>query len=89
MKPRLICPKYNLLCSKHNFSVYFRETELILFPKFLLRLSRLGMRYVFLLPPIRIFPIALPLKQDNGIERVFNGYKKKYIDKVLLEFITR
>jgi hypothetical protein len=39
---------------------------------------------------IRIFPIALPLKQDNGIiERVFNGYKKKYIDKVLLEFITR
>jgi hypothetical protein len=39
--------------------------------------------------PIRIFPIALPLKQDNGIERVFNGYKKKYIDKVLLEFITR
>jgi hypothetical protein len=40
--------------------------------------------------PIRIFPIALPLKQDNSIiERVFNGYKKKYIDKVLLEFITR
>lgn len=38
---------------------------------------------------IRIFPIALPLKQDNGIERVFNGYKKKYVDKVLLEFITR
>src|SRR5205823_6313491 len=36
---------------------------------------------------IRIFPIALPLKQYNGIERVFNGYKKKYIDKVLLEFI--
>jgi hypothetical protein len=38
--------------------------------------------------PIRIFPIALPLKKD-GIERVFNGYKKKYVDKVLLEFITR
>ena len=39
--------------------------------------------------PIRIFPIALPSKKDNGIERVFNGYKKKYVDKVLLEFITR
>ena len=38
--------------------------------------------------PVRIFPIALPLKKD-GIERVFNGYKKKYVDKVLLEFITR
>jgi hypothetical protein len=37
---------------------------------------------------IRIFPIALPLKQENGIERVFNGYKKKYVDKVLREFIT-
>ena len=38
--------------------------------------------------PIRIFPIVLPSKKD-GIERVFNGYNKKYVDKVLLEFITR
>jgi len=37
---------------------------------------------------IRIFPIALPSKKDN-VERVFNGYKKKYVDKVLREFITR
>ena len=37
---------------------------------------------------IRIFPIALPSKVDN-VERVFNGYKKKYVDKVLREFITR
>ena len=37
---------------------------------------------------IRIFPIALPSKVDN-VERVFNGYKKKYVDKVLCEFITR
>ena len=37
---------------------------------------------------IRIFPIALPSKVDN-IELVFNGYKKKYVDKVLREFITR
>jgi hypothetical protein len=29
-----------------------------------------------------------PVK-DNEIERVFNGYKKKYVDKLLLEFITR
>jgi hypothetical protein len=36
---------------------------------------------------IRIFPIALPSKVDN-VERVFNGYKKKYADKVLCEFIT-
>ena len=35
---------------------------------------------------IRIFPIALPSKVDN-VERVFNGYKKKYVDKVLREFI--
>ena len=35
---------------------------------------------------IRIFPIALPSKVDN-VELVFNGYKKKYIDKVLREFI--
>ena len=33
----------------------------------------------------RIFPIALPSKVDN-VERVFNGYKKKYVDKVLREF---
>ena len=38
---------------------------------------------------IRIFPIALPSKVDNDVERVFNGYKKKYVDKVLCEFITR
>ena len=37
---------------------------------------------------IRIFPIALPSKVNN-VERVFNGYKKKYVDKVLREFITR
>jgi len=37
---------------------------------------------------IRIFPIALPSKVDN-VERVFNGYKKKYVDKVFCEFITR
>jgi hypothetical protein len=37
---------------------------------------------------IRIFPIALPLKVDN-VERVFNGYKKKYVDEVLREFIMR
>ena len=37
---------------------------------------------------IRIFPIALPSKVDN-VERVFNGYKKKYVDKVLREFIMR
>ena len=37
---------------------------------------------------IRIFPIALPSKVDN-VERVFNGYKKKYVDKVLHEFIMR
>jgi hypothetical protein len=37
---------------------------------------------------IRIFPIALPSKVDN-VELVFNGYKKKYVDKVLREFITR
>jgi hypothetical protein len=37
---------------------------------------------------IRIFPIALPSKVNN-VERVFNGYKKKYVDKVLCEFITR
>jgi hypothetical protein len=36
---------------------------------------------------IRIFPIALPSKVDN-VERVFNGYKKKYVDKLLREFIT-
>jgi hypothetical protein len=36
---------------------------------------------------IRIFPIALPSKVDN-VEPVFNGYKKKYVDKVLREFIT-
>ena len=36
---------------------------------------------------IRIFPIALPSKVNN-VERVFNGYKKKYVDKVLREFIT-
>jgi hypothetical protein len=36
---------------------------------------------------IRIFPVALPSKRDN-VERVFNGYKKKYVDKVLCEFIT-
>ena len=36
---------------------------------------------------IRIFPIALPSTVDN-VERVFNGYKKKYVDKVLCEFIT-
>jgi hypothetical protein len=36
---------------------------------------------------IRIFPIALPSKVDN-VERVFYGYKKKYVDKVLREFIT-
>jgi len=37
---------------------------------------------------IRIFPIALPSKVNN-VELVFNGYKKKYVDKVLREFITR
>ena len=37
---------------------------------------------------IRIFPIALPSKVNN-IELVFNGYKKKYVDKVFCEFITR
>jgi hypothetical protein len=36
---------------------------------------------------IRIFPVALPSKKGN-VERVFNGYKKKYVDKVLCEFIT-
>jgi hypothetical protein len=29
--------------------------------------------------PIRIFPIALPLKQDNAIEQVFNGVIKRSI----------
>jgi hypothetical protein len=37
---------------------------------------------------IRIFPIALPSKVNN-VELVFNGYKKKYVDKILREFITR
>ena len=37
---------------------------------------------------IRVFPIALQLKVNN-VELVFNGYKKKYVDKVLCEFITR
>ena len=37
---------------------------------------------------IRVFPIALPSKVDN-VERAFNGYKKKYVDKVLRELITR
>jgi hypothetical protein len=37
---------------------------------------------------IRIFPNALPSKKDN-VERVLNGYKKKNVDKVLCEFITR
>ncbi|MGB6627229.1 MAG: hypothetical protein WBE61_03770 [Nitrososphaeraceae archaeon] len=37
---------------------------------------------------IRVFPIALPSKVDN-VERVFNGYKKKYVDEVLREFIMR
>ena len=37
---------------------------------------------------IRIIPIALPSKVDN-VELVFNGYEKKYVDKVLREFITR
>ncbi|MGA9171087.1 MAG: hypothetical protein WBZ20_13195 [Nitrososphaeraceae archaeon] len=37
---------------------------------------------------IRIFPIALPSKVDT-VERVFNGCRKKYVDKVLCEFITR
>ena len=36
---------------------------------------------------IRIFPIALPSKVNN-VELVFNGYKKKYVDKVLRDFIT-
>jgi hypothetical protein len=37
---------------------------------------------------IRIFPVALPSKEKDNVERVFNGYKKKYVDKVLCEFIT-
>jgi hypothetical protein len=36
---------------------------------------------------IRIFPISLPSKKGN-VERVFNSYKKRYVDKVLSEFIT-
>jgi hypothetical protein len=37
---------------------------------------------------IRIFPIALPSKKDGGIVRVFNGYKREYIGRILKEFIT-
>lgn len=39
---------------------------------------------------IRIFPIALPTPKVGQLsERVFNGYRRKYIDKVLSEFIIR
>jgi hypothetical protein len=54
-------------------------TQLYIFARFFR--ERKGTRF------IRIFPIALQSKKD-GIVRVFNGYKRKYIGRILKEFIT-